>query len=334
MINYCTLFDSRYLSRGLAMYHSLERYCPSFHLYIFAFDDVCYSTLRKLHLQYATIISLTDFEDEQLLAIKPTRTEAEYCWTCTPSIIKYAIQTYQLDSCTYLDADLLFFADPSVLLGEMGERSVLITEHRYTPEYDQFDSSGKYCVQFMCFKDTEEGMTALEWWRSSCIAWCYNRIEEGKFGDQKYLDDWASRFKGVHELKHLGGGVAPWNVQQYDFEHRDGILYGRETATAIVFPVVFYHYHAFKYAEANAFLPTSVYRLSENDLQYIYGPYVYALKAADRALARVEAARKFHEAIEIPRIRKSLRRMYLLFIKGQFNRYYHQSYFLRKWLIS
>jgi hypothetical protein len=64
------------------------------------------------------------------------------------------------------------------------------------------------------------GMAVLNWWRDRCIEWCYARSEEGKFGDQKYLDDWTTRFDSVHVLEHLGGGIAPWNVQQYSF-YRD-----------------------------------------------------------------------------------------------------------------
>ena len=46
-VNYCTLFDSFYLTRGLAMYESLKRQTGNFHLYIFAFDDDTYSFLKK-----------------------------------------------------------------------------------------------------------------------------------------------------------------------------------------------------------------------------------------------------------------------------------------------
>ena len=81
--NFCTLFDSNYLTRGLALYYSLEKHCADFHLYIFAFDKKCYQVLKKINLSKATIISLTEFEDVELLKVKPSRSKAEYCLTST-----------------------------------------------------------------------------------------------------------------------------------------------------------------------------------------------------------------------------------------------------------
>ena len=81
-------------------------------------------------------------------------------------------------------------------------------------------------MQFMLFKNTEGGLKVLNWWRDCCLEWCYNRHEDGKFGDQKYLDDWTTRFKNIHVLRNLGGGLAPWNVQQYDFKTIDGEIIG------------------------------------------------------------------------------------------------------------
>jgi hypothetical protein len=204
MINFCTLFDSNYLSRGLALHASLRKVCASFHLYVLAFNEECYDYLSNAKLQNLTVISLSDFEDDELLKIKSTRSAAEYCWTCTPSIILFCIAKYNLPSCTYIDADMIFYHDPSILLEEMGQQSILLTEHKYTKDYDQSKKSGIYCVQFMCFKQTPDGMKALTWWRERCIEWCYARHEDGKFGDQKYLDDWPERFKGVHVLQNSG----------------------------------------------------------------------------------------------------------------------------------
>jgi len=83
----------------------------------------------------------------------------------------------------------------------------------------------------------------LRWWRESCLDWCYARLEDGKFGDQKYLDDWPERFAGVHELQHLGGGVAPWNVYNYDFYYKDEKIYGKEISTHKEFNIIFFHFH-------------------------------------------------------------------------------------------
>ena len=92
MYNYCTLFDSNYLTRGLAMYKSLKEHCDAFHLYIFPFDNKCSDILKKLNLEKATIISLEDFEDDALLEVKSSRSRAEYCWTCTSSAILYILE--------------------------------------------------------------------------------------------------------------------------------------------------------------------------------------------------------------------------------------------------
>lgn len=332
MINFCTLFNSTYLTRGLAMYYSLEKHCADFHLYVVAFDQRCYETLTGLKLTKATIISLEEFEDSALLNVKQTRTATEYCWTCTPASIAYCIGRYDLPSCTYIDADLLFFSDPAVLMEEMGEKSVMITEHRYTPEYDQTTVSGKYCVQFVFVKNDKRGITVLNWWKNACLEWCYNRVEDNKFGDQKYLDDWCERFEGVHELQHLGGGVAPWNMQQYQFRHMDSRLVGTETATGRTFDVVFFHFHSFRYYKTNVFKPAGPYQLNENLLTLIYGSYVSSLEQIHSVLQRNGhlPAGPCHEALPVKKVYFSPLRIYLLYMQGNFRNYYHQSYFKKR----
>lgn len=109
MINFCTLFDSNYLVKGLVMYQSLLKTCPNFHLYILAFDDLLNRTLVDMRLPHVTVISLENFEDDELITVKPCRTTVEYMWTATPSIILYCITKYELEHCTYIDADLCFF---------------------------------------------------------------------------------------------------------------------------------------------------------------------------------------------------------------------------------
>lgn len=289
MLSYCTLFDTNYLSRGFAMYKSLQQNAENFHLYIFAFDEKCYEILKKLSLSDVTVISLNEFEDEQLLEIKKTRTSQEYCWTCSPSIIHYCVLKYNLTICTYIDADLIFYSDPKVLIDEMGDASVLITEHRYTKEYDQTNTSGRYCVQFVSFKNDANGMKVLNWWKNACFDWCYARCEDGKFGDQKYLDDWVTRFDGVHELKHLGGGVAPWNIQQYKIIERYNELYCIQKSTKFIFKLVFFHFHGFKIFR-NGIVSLSPYALTKAQKELIYKSYIARLESAKNEILKIDSS--------------------------------------------
>lgn len=235
-MNFCTLFDSGYLQRGVALYDSLRKTCDEFRLYVMAFDDKAYNILTKLSLPSLTVVNIKDFETKELLDVKPTRTRAEYCWTCGPSVIYYFIEKYDLDSCTYIDADLMFYRSPQILFEEIGDNSVAITDH-YAP-YEV--PAGRYCVQFMFFRNDEWGMKALKWWRDRCIEWCYAHFEDGKYGDQKYLEDFPKLFKNVHIIQNRGAGIAAWNLPQYQYDSCNwSITYKSE-----IFDIVFVHYHA------------------------------------------------------------------------------------------
>lgn len=296
MYNFCTLFDSFYLTRGIAMYQSLEQTCDSFHLYIFTFDDTSYEVLKKLNFKHATIISLKEFEDENLLEVKPGRTKAEYCWTCTSSTILYVINNYNVPSCTYIDADLFFYQNPKVLFDEMGDKSVLITEHRYPPNFNRDDTSGIYCVQFITFFNNEDGLTALKWWRERCIEWCYDRYEDGKFGDQRYLDDWTTRFKGVHVLEHLGGGLASWNVEQWPLvSKKDNIITFKDKATNSTFEAIFYHFHHVRFYQ-NDLVDLGWRHPTMPVVQNLYAPYIVQLQKVEQLVKSVHP--EFHVPLQ------------------------------------
>ena len=273
MNNFCTLFDSYYLTRGLAMCRSLEATGAEFHMFIYAFDTQCYNILLRMALPNITIVSLAEFEDERLLAVKPNRTLGEYCWTCTSHIIGHALRTFGLAEVTYVDADLYFFSNPLPVFEEFNVNigSVLLTEHRYTPYFDKSNIYGKFCVQFMTFRNNENGLSVLNWWQERCLEWCYAVPEDGKFGDQKYLDCWPEMFPGIHVLEHIGGGLAPWNVQQHRLEKQDDRLFVDDI------PVLFYHFHNYCwYDDGSHWL--GYFRLSKCVVDLLYRPYVRALE--------------------------------------------------------
>ena len=299
MLNFCTLFDSNYLTRGLVMYESLRQHCHDFHLYIFPFDSTSYNILESLKLENVTLIPLSEFENEELLRVKSTRTNAEYCWTATSSTILYVLEKFKAPDCTYIDADLFFYSNPKVLIDEMGNNSILITEHHYSPEYVKSLIFGKYCVQFITFRSDVNGLTALRWWRKACIEWCYNREEDRKFGDQKYLDDWTQRFEGVHDLQHFGGGVAPWNVQQYEFQSSNEKFIGKEKSSGKVFDLVFYHFHYVR-TYNNGTVDLGNFILSDDVIKLFYRPYLRLLEEKKQSFVSLYSEIKLSGQTELP----------------------------------
>ena len=223
-----------------------------FKLYILAMDDRCCEILKSMALSNVTVISLEEFEDEELLEIKAKRARAEYCWTCTASLIDYVFETYKEDYCTYIDSDLCFYKNPHVLIEEMHHAgcSVQIVEHgfgRGMIAREKEKGAGRYCVQFNTFKNDNYGREILSTWKSQCRNHC--SMAPGEMGDQKYLSDWAEKYDKVHVLTHQGGGVAPWNLFRFrHVEGEPGYLIDKKSKEK--FELIFYHFHHLEYIDA------------------------------------------------------------------------------------
>lgn len=220
MEHYVTLFDSLFLPQGLALHLSMERHVKDYKLWILCVDDQTHLILKKLKLVNVELLQLTQLETPELLSIKPTRTKGEYCWTLTPFSLRFVFEADpSVRRVTYLDADLWFRKSPAPIFKELEQsgKHVLITDHAYSPEYDQSETSGQYCVQFMTFM-RDGGEEVRKWWEERCLEWCYARFEDGKFGDQKYLDDWPTRFETrVHVLANKELTLAPWNALRFPY---------------------------------------------------------------------------------------------------------------------
>lgn len=248
---FCTLFDCNYLDKGLVLYKSMRKHMKEFKLYVFAFDDRCYKILQKIQPLNMILISVSDIMTDRLQQIKKDRTRAEFCWTCTPIIIEHVLQKYGEVVCTYIDADIYFFANPQSLIQDIiDERcSVGLVRHGFERNWEygkNIFSVGKYCIQFNTFLNNKEGIQVLEDWKESCLEWCYCRYEDGRFGDQKYPDKWKQKYSCIYECKNLGAGVAPWNLHLYScLRKKNGKVFLKYMRRQ--FRLVFYHFEGMKY---------------------------------------------------------------------------------------
>src|SRR4029453_15288958 len=91
---YCTYFDHNYLSRGLALYHSLQRHAPGSRLWVLCLSDGCHRTLLALDLPALLPGRLPDFEaaDSEVAATRAHRSAIEYYFTCSPAWMLFVMQ--------------------------------------------------------------------------------------------------------------------------------------------------------------------------------------------------------------------------------------------------
>lgn len=263
MEHYVTLFDSLFLPQGLTLHSSMEKHAGEYTLWILCMDNNAHDVLLKLNLPNVKLLELSKFETDELRQVKPSRTKGEYCWTLTPFTPKFVFQEDStISRVTYLDADVWFRKSPTPIFQEFDAsgKNVLITDHAYAPENDFSVTSGQFCVQFIVF--TKKGELVRKWWEERCIEWCFSRFEDGKFGDQKYLDLWPDKFpEHVHILLQKELTLAPWNVARFP--------YGQ---------AIFYHFHGLRLLEKKKVKITSFYKIPNVVMDNVYQPYLNDLK--------------------------------------------------------
>jgi hypothetical protein len=272
---YCTYFDVQYLSRGLALYGSLRAQAEDFRLFVLCLDDLTYDAMAAR--SDVVRIRMCDFERQlpELAAAREDRSLLEYYYTCTPALIGHVFTQHpEVALLTYLDADLYFFSSPEPLFAEIGEKSVGIIEHRFPEELRALEEYGRFNVGWVTFAREEGALRCLERWRGQCLEWCYDRVEPGRFGDQKYLDEWPRRFDRVVVLQHKGANVAPWNVSRFKIENISGRVFVDEV------PLIFYHFHGLRCVRPGPFasgLSPYAAEMTPELRRHVYHPYLRAV---------------------------------------------------------
>jgi hypothetical protein len=250
------------------------------------------NAVSSLNFLNVIIISLEEFEitDQALLNVKGGRDAFEYNCTLRPSWMLYVLnKDPEIEFLTYVDNDLFFFNDPVTLYDKLNEASVLITPHRISKlaRMTGVDVNivGKFNAGWLAVKNDHEARRVLSWWRLRCLEWCGRIPENGKFGEQKYLDDFPTISEHVTIVQHPGANVAPWNMNGLQFEcGKDGVVKIDGQS------LIFFHFHALKAPGESSFkvdrevgrnlykLTNANYIITREIKMFVYVPYLKILE--------------------------------------------------------
>jgi hypothetical protein len=287
-------------------------------LFVLCFSDEAKRALDELAFPEVVAISRAEFEagDEALAAAKRNRTTIEYYFTCTGSWLLFLLRRYpDVTSLTYLDADLFFYSDPGILDASFGDDVLILSPHRFSRHLRELERFGIFNAGWLHVRRDPRALEALSYWRARCIEWCYERIEDGRYADQRYLDDFETRFAGVGRLASPGANLAPWNYHDHRIVHEAD---GRVTVDG--HPLVFFHFHGLREVFPNVFDPffRGYGKPTRSMVNGIFTPYLVALAEAGRlpAVRRVRLRKGVRPApvLNRPGLRKriALLRRYLI----------------------
>lgn len=202
--------DSNYLARCSVAIET-GNFGNVAHILGIDFDGKSVGTL----LPGTSVTNFLDFLDENTDVAKRinSRSRVEQIFSVGPSFMLHFVDKVAPNGwIVYVDSDLFFLQPIAEYLNSLPPCDVVIAPHRhYLWNRSRLAQYGQYNVGLVAFKNNKEGLRALRFWAESCIDWCYDRAEDGKYADQKYLEQFASVSEGVFVDNSLGANLAPWN---------------------------------------------------------------------------------------------------------------------------
>lgn len=180
---------------------------PEFDTHIF-FDDLDLPDRRAFSFRYDIL--------ELNTAIKPT--------------IFRRLFAEGFDRVIYLDPDIFVYRRFDEVLRALDEGATsVLTPHALAPNLHSespndltFMRAGTYNLGFLALTKTPETLNLLEWWetrlRTECVA---NRLDDGIFVDQKFMDLWPAYCPDTHILRDPAYNVAYWNLDSRTIRKTD-----------------------------------------------------------------------------------------------------------------
>jgi hypothetical protein len=241
-------------------------------------DQESYETINNLKLLNIEVITNLQLEKQipDLINAKSNRTKVEYYYTCSPAICSYVFSVFpNVDMLTYLDADLYFFSSPNLIFSEIGDASIAVIEHNFNWITKSNIKYGRFNVGWISFRRDSQGLRCLEEWQSNCLDWCYQKLFQNKYADQKYLDYWPEKYDNLKIIKQKGANLAIWNIGNYNIKKSGDKIFVNNDQ------LVFYHFANLKQLAPNTYTTglSRVMVFTTKIIKYdIYYPYLYSLK--------------------------------------------------------
>ena len=242
-ISVISICDSKYASRFLVMAESLRKHTSSVPIYVLALDSTCERMLKLIDFPDVHVVTIDQLNIELegiVEVLEGGRGRKEFIFSLTPFLIKYLSNCVDSDYLFYVDADIYFNGSPDDIVQDK-KAVVGIFGHQFRNGLKHLEVYGIYNVGVIYFRRNLEGLQVLNWWAENCLDSTSLNLElaPNVFGDQKYLDSFPIKFRGVVTHSSYVYCKGPWNTNNmshfrntndFFFFHFSGLEIGKRIA--------------------------------------------------------------------------------------------------------
>lgn len=296
-LTFFTYFDSNFLIQGTVALHSFLQLNPDTRGIIYCTDDLLAEVLkRRFRNQPIDVIKLATIPDiaREMKEFAQHRSPVEILVSLKPFLILETLkQVPRGELLVYFDADLFFYQSISSLVSEIESFSVLFTRHVFPESLTESSKYGLVNAGFILLRNTREAVDIVNSWAKQCRNWCFLRLEEGKYGDQKYLDDYLT-LSGVKAISHPG-----INNGVYYFQERRKLSIRSKNIMLDNQDLICFHFHGIRVTDKYILTGFNRYSLPHNTVKvwsYIYQPYIKEIRSQCEYYEQIMAERDFRES--------------------------------------
>lgn len=247
-----TICSNNYLAQAKILGDSFLEFHPDWKFIIGLCDELS-EEIDYSFFEHIKIIPVADIAIYCFNEIKEKYDIIELNTSIKPSFFKYLISRYEnLELIIYLDPDIQIFRKISLIEKYLEVDDILLTPHilnpigvdDLSPSENLFLNYGIYNLGFLALNSKSKNvLELLDWWEEKTLKIGYNRVSEGLFVDQLWINLVPIFFKKVKVLFDYGCNVAPWNLHERQLHSNAENKYVMMDETALYF----YHFSSYNY---------------------------------------------------------------------------------------
>lgn len=217
---FCCVADSQYLPFFFALVENLRSvHRGSLEIHLLAVDSgvapAVAAQYPELGIRLYTPQDVWTPAEWKRIARRPRNLQA---LSSKPRIFLKARQNSDAEALFLLDLDMYFFRSPARLNSAFGNGHTL-----FFPQWsDRFTWARLHGIFNSGMVGAKKGAEPfISWWSHACWISCELDVEQGRFGDQAFIDQAILYFDGIQIYRDFDEDVAPWNSRTLGLQWKE-----------------------------------------------------------------------------------------------------------------